>query len=413
MLFGVKMAAILFAAAVAFEASAQSARFPTNEAFTRYLGDNPRGFETDWSEGFNGVSHDETHWYLTQRRYLYRTPLSEPLNRDLKKTHYARLREISELEGYDHFGDISVYPTTGAAKYVLVPVDGAPKREARLALFSADERLRFLGSAGFPGQLDENGDGQAGFVAVDPDGRVYSMRNNGLCEKYAASPEDPGRGSCLRAYRPTWSRVGRETFELHVDPEIPLLDEVGKPIFLENLQGGAITPSGRVIYLLNGLTCRTSNRGLHAFDLETGRRLASSRTVEQFKFDYDCEGDLGSSTDVSLLSNQEPEGMTVWDLDVLPNPGGMRGQLHVMLMENEPFDRNSDKLWFKHYTNRIYVDAKRSGGDGSYDSAYGDLSEAAARAWDGSTVVIRGRYDRRARVNPRQPIRIESQPGSR
>jgi hypothetical protein len=345
------------------------------ELYTRYLGNAPSGFETDWSDGFNGITHDDSHWYLSQSKYLYRAPLARSLDRDLKRTGapYIRLEDLPPLENYGHFGDISYYESGGVG-HVLVPVDagvkagstveGSPvprftyeKLPAKLAIFRADRSLRFIAATDFPGQLGDDGDGQAGFVAVDGRGRVYSARNNGLCTHLArarARGANPLEASCLRRYSANWSALADEggrprAFALRFEREIRLLDDQGKPILLENMQGGAVAHGDRVIYLLNGLNC-SANEGVHAFDLETGRMRASSTTDTAFRFEHRCGG----------KRYEEPEGLTVWDLDGVPNPDGIRGQLHVVLMKNQ-LDANN--LWFKHYTTRTFVRDHRTESD--------------------------------------------------
>jgi hypothetical protein len=49
--------------------------FPTDEAYIRLMNDRPADFQADWTTDFNGVTHDDTHWYFTSKHTLYRVPL--------------------------------------------------------------------------------------------------------------------------------------------------------------------------------------------------------------------------------------------------------------------------------------------------------------------------------------------------
>ena len=76
--------------------------------------------------------------------------------------------------------------------------------------------------------------------------------------------------------------------------------------------------------------------GLHLFDMRTHRRIVRS-TNGSGSFNYEFHP--GGSTD------EEPEGLTYWDLDGRNVPG-IRGQLHAILLDN---DANGDDVYFKHY----------------------------------------------------------------
>jgi hypothetical protein len=348
--------------------------FPTDEAYLRYLGNNPSGVDADWTTDIEGISHDDTHWYLTQLNILYQVPLSQRLGGDIKDPdgrYRIQLYNVPELAGFKHFGDISVYQKSPTEKYVLVPVDHGGGQPATLALFRADETLAYVDSAPFPGQ-----DEDAGWVAVDSKGYVYSSKQDAPCSGSSSQ-------SCLRKYRVTWPGAGTR---LSLEPvaEIPLLDATGAPIRLSTIQGGVVTPSDRILYLTSGWTCDSVNTGLFAFDLESGLELARSRqdggASDLFRFEFDC------------FYHREPEGLTYWDLDGVDTPEGLRGQLHVLVLTNL-----SGQVFLKHYTGDLYVSASATGGDGRFGSPYGSLAEALAGGtpagtwplpWSGSTLVL-------------------------
>jgi hypothetical protein len=157
------------------------------------------------------------------------------------------------------------------------------------------------------------------------------------------------------------------------DPDVTLFDEVGAPLLLENLQGGEFSITGELLYLVA--------EGIHVFDTTTWRRvMKSSRTSGPFYFNWE-DGWLGY---------QEPEGMTIWDLDD-GQAYGVHGQLHVVLLDN---DTGTDEIWVKHYSHRIWVDGTVSGsGDGEWDNPFREFSSAAAAAWPRSEIRVKpGQY---------------------
>jgi hypothetical protein len=382
--------------------------FPTDEAYIRYLGNTPGSFAADWTTDMNGVTHDDTHWYFGGKDSLHRVPLSERIDRDLAVAGvpHVSIRDLTALTGYGHLGDISWYRHAGTG-YVLVPVDDGPDgAPPKLAIFRGDDSLALLHVLDIPGQM-RGSKGSAAFAAVDGAGRVYSV-GSGACSTC------PGGGpcSCLRRYTLDWSRVGSAAvygISLAFESEIPLRDAAGQPIQLTGWQGAVIAPSDRIVYVSNGYNCNTVNRGLHAFDLQTGRELARSgiRAYSLFRFQFDCElFDPAISTIDGKPGNQEPEGLTIWDLDDVPNRHGIRGQLHVLLLDNDLV--GNDHAFFKHYTGKLFVDPTGSStGTGRIDDPYASLDEALLErscprlaiapappcverpaAWSGSTLVL-------------------------
>jgi hypothetical protein len=396
----VPLAVLLGALFAASAAGAQDAAFPNDEAYLRYLGNEPGKFARDWTDNVNGVSHDETHWYFAQEEHLYRVPLSVSVDTQLRipvSPYYepdypwVALGGVPALDAYHHFGDISYY-AHGGRGYVLTAIDkGPPGEPPLLAIFRGDDSLALVHAVGIPDQLGSDGRGTAAFAAVDSQGRIYSM-GRGRCAN------DPD-ASCLRRYSLDWDAVAAGAVDglaLSLETEIPLYDANGQPILLGSLQGAVVTPSDRVIYLANGYNCGSVNRGLHAFDLATGRELArsSQSSDDLFRFQFDCEPTAGR---ISEVGNQEPEGLTYWDLDGIPNPDGIRGQIHVLVLDNDAY--GYDHVYFKHYSGRLYVDPAASSGDGGVGSPYPSIADALGRgatppshdrpaAWGGSTVVL-------------------------
>lgn len=105
----------------------------------------------------------------------------------------------------------------------------------------------------------------------------------------------------------------------------------------------------------------------------------STRGFGHFDFYYDP----------GFPTYEEPEGLTIWDLDVGRAPG-IRGQLHAMVSDN---DIEAGDIDFKHYTCTIRVDP--SGGctpgtqPGSPSCPFPTIAGAANLAWSGAEIRLR------------------------
>ncbi|MFQ6030150.1 MAG: hypothetical protein ACE5Q6_21970 [Dehalococcoidia bacterium] len=404
-------AIFLLTMAVITVAFAQSGSFPSYEAYLSYLGNSPYNKEGDWTDNAQGISHDEEgYWYITQKRLLYRVPLGQSLEGNIKnkpgvqRVHIDDIPQLADLN-YDHFGDISVFRLNESISYVLVPVDSGDE-DAVMAVFRADETLEYVGKGAFAGKDGAGGGSypdcnvgqgeQAGWIAADGDGFVYSSRNT---------------TTALRKYEVRWEQVESSTqpvddLLLECVDEIPLRDEIGGVLELENMQGGVVSPNNSLIYLTNGV-CGSTNAGVHVVNLRTGTRVARS-----------CQGGEGClfryQFDLCTLgyTHQEPEGITIWDLDDLVLQGAVAndvdGQLHILLLHNEI---DQDNIYIKHYSDRLYVDDDAgTNGNGRVQSPFNNLSDALDLAWDGSTIVlIAGNYPGSFIID--ENIRMEARTG--
>ena len=325
-------------------AGAWEGEFPTYEAYMDYTHSYPYAGEHDWTEEFQGLTHDADHWYLTQSKLLFRVPVWKDLDQDIKGDEGVDrifMENIPELwPDYNHFGDPCFYdPDESDAHpgYVLVPVTGEDKIRSGLAMFRADASLDLVDFELYP---EEGGqDHYAGWVAVGPEGLVYGSRND---------------IDVLQVYTVEWE-VLQNSGELHMDHvgTLPLFDENGiEPYEMNKMQGGVITASGEVIYLSAGVNdCEPDyNMGIFAFEMATGKLIARScQTGCFFRYQFECNNRW----------DEEPEGMTIWDLDDGRAPG-ISGQLHVSLLDN---DAGQDNVYIKHFTMRRYLEP----GDGIQD----------------------------------------------
>jgi hypothetical protein len=400
---------MLFSAATG---QAQDLHFPSYEAYVDFLRSYPYDVSADWTDNVQGLTHDDSHWFITQDKVLTKVPLSLSLDGNVKNKagvlttsltsipslingtchdgsspgnactsdgdcppllgpwpNFAVI-EKGECGNWHHFGDISYYSHEGEG-YVLAPVDSHPAGCPQLAIFRASN-LQFIRHVCIPGQLSTSGSGQAGWLAVDSRGLLYSSTNT---------------ATSIRTYALNWDNI-ETTAAPVLSGEIPLMNAQGAGKELRSMQGGVVSPERQVLYLSNGWEdCGNSSYGLHAFDISGGsnhgRQIiegCQGSCLFQFKFDSCVEILPGS-----LELNEEPEGMTIWDLEE-QGPNNIRGQLHVLLLNNSGAN---DNVFFKHYSSSLYVDGAASSGDGEYDTPFNDLADTFSAALSGMTIVIR------------------------
>jgi hypothetical protein len=327
------------------------------EAYYLYLGNYPSG-EPGWHENVQGLAHDNNNWFITQTLDLWKIPVTH----DLKSVSPSdpgvrriRLGDVPQLgvEDYNHFGDPSYYEFRGQG-YILMPVEGG--KHPAIAVFRADD-LGYVDHA----YLQEQS--KAGWCAVDSQGNVYSSN---------------GTITSVNKYGVQWDLLHNNgTLELAPLTSIDLLDETGVTVTIEQMQGGEISPSGELLYLVAGYYDHNRpSDGIHVFDLSTGRRVQRSTNGSGY-FNYE----------VHQGYNEEPEGLTIWDLDDGRAPG-IRGQLHVLLLDNDVFE--ADNIYMKHYTGTIYVDRTYTGEErGTPSKPFNTVGEANNLAWDGAQINIR------------------------
>lgn len=105
--------------------------------------------------------------------------------------------------------------------------------------------------------------------------------------------------------------------------------------------------------------------------------MRSRKGVYPFNYNYDD----------SFLTKEEPEGITIWDLDADRRAPGISGQLHVLLLDNDEPD--DDDVYLKHYTGTICVDRTYTGVEkGTPSEPFTTVGEANSYAWDGAQIKI-------------------------
>jgi hypothetical protein len=240
-----------------------------------------------YTNKLQGVAHDSSHWYMTNKARLRKIPA----RCDLEGPE-ACSRSVGipwQLRAYNHLGDLDY---SGGRLYV--PLEGSAPA---IGVFDAD--LNYVTHAPLPEASD------APWCAVNPvNGHLYTSSF---------------RTSLVREHRMTWSGA-----KLTLTPvaSIVLRDGAGKPLSLMRVQGGVFSPRGH-LYLVSDV----AGQGIKGFDLETGR--------QEVTIPVPFNGD-----------DEELEGVDIWDLDGGAIPG-INGQIHLQMIDHHWF--SDDDFYFKHY----------------------------------------------------------------
>ena len=268
----------------------------------QFINDYPYFRENGLSHECQGVCHDNDYWYFTQDGNIWKIPLSRDLNQKLDKDDPSiKFRKVG-----GHLGDLD-YAQIGSTGYLFIP-DMGNKSETFISIWEA-KNLRMV--AKFPIYQNNQRFESIGWCAI----------NNGY--KIDFSRLNPFMNPCGR---------------------LLLLDEAGNHLTLKDMQGGCFDNENH-LHLANGYWKNEDRdkQGIHIFEVQAEpsqlvqnvKRINKSNQKSGFKYKFDTSG-------------QEPEGITWWDLDNDSRaPAKERGQLHVILLDNDP--GGTDDLVFKHF----------------------------------------------------------------
>ena len=280
----------------------------SNSLFFKHYADYPSDIQRGWTEELQGVTHDDTNWFIVQKKRIWKIPLKVDLYSEINASDLSRgiltANFPEELHAeYDHLGDPDHFNGL-----LFVPVEKTESdMVARIACFDA-QTLQFIGSALLPEQGNH-----APWCAVNPgDGLLYSSSFDYVNE--------------LFAYRFT---LENDQLNITLDHRAGIKKENTNTLLMDGLQGGVFAVMHEEIFLF--LSSNNDDiRGIHAFSWPALRHI-------QFEF-IDTE---------YLTFGEEIEGITFWDLDG-GESDGIRGQIHLIELDNDSL--NSDDLkCFKHY----------------------------------------------------------------
>ena len=348
------------------------------EACYHYLGDYPSQLEAAWTYECQGLTHDATNWFISLNNaggpgvdphpQVWKVPVTQNLATLTSETPgipKVFIGDVPALAGYNHCGDPDYYEYLGTG-YLLLPVNvGSIKA---LAIFNASN-LTYVGVAGLAGGTS------SAWCAVDrasPEGFVYL-------------PYDFSGSNGVAKHRLVWADLPG-TVTLYPVDTIYVYDENGSQLHLPHNQGGEFTPSGELFYMVTGI-CDPDEKdphpdeeGIHVFDTRTWQRIKhSTRCSGYFNYCYDPYG----------IESEEPEGITIWDLDGAGAPG-ISGQVHVMLLDNDAYDY--DDVYIKHYRGYrdVYVNGLYPGPveDGTPPHPFRTVTAGVYEAWNGAVLHI-------------------------
>lgn len=381
------LAALLFLM-TAIPAAAQVSVLSNN--YQLYIGGFPQQ-ETPWSNDSQGVAHDDNHWFITQTTVIWKIPVGVDLRSASTTSPGVVRRSISiyaPLNGFHHLGDPVVYKFNGV-DYLLVPIEGAG-HPGSIAVFNC-ATLAYITHFALASQA-----GDAGWCAVDEYGVIYSSLQH---------------TTSLTSYVLDWPEL-QASGVAQVTPRIAemMRQENFQFLDLATMQGGEFGPGG-LLYLVSGFYDDSNGledrEGLHILEprtdaqgVVTWHRIAHSTrgTGGHFDFYYDP----------GFPTYEEPEGLTIWDLDDGRAPG-IRGQLHAFVSDN---DVEAGDIDFKHYTSTILVrpgiGCLPGAIPGTANCPFPTISGAASFAWNGGHLRIRsGSYPGPITINRRLRLTAE------
>lgn len=370
------------------------AEVPEEAPLIEYLGNHPHG-DLRWAELLNGVTHDDGHWYITGQYALWKIPVGMDLGAEHFRISFSVPTLPAEVSvigippelaalGYNHFGDLEE-----AGGFLFVPMEGG---EPAIAVFRASN-LEYLGLKRV-GQ-SQSGDSQteSPWIAFNPvDGLLYTSDNyidddrplyrysldlawlNATCGPRPTCDPPP---TCEAGQMCEGQQACEVELTCQVEESITLVDRWrifetdGSPLSLrlgKYIQGGDFTPSG-YLFLSNGKgndpfgpeDPEDRRVGIHLVNPE-GRIIADSFNPDKVCYYVECttcpfgvkhecgmrdpSGSFPFQFNPAAVVAQEPEGLDWWDLEDGAAPG-IRGQLHVLLLDNDLID--ADGVFFKHY----------------------------------------------------------------
>ena len=240
-----------------------------------------------YTNKLQGVAHDSSHWYMTNKAKLRKIPVRCDLGGPAACS--VRVGIPWQLGAYNHLGDLDYYDGR-----LYVPLEGSAPA---IGVFDAD--LNYVTHALLPNATD------APWCAINPvNGHLYTSSF---------------RTSVVREHRMTWSG---NNLTLTYVASIAVRDSAGNPLSLDRVQGGVFSARGN-LYLVSDV----AGHGIKGFDLETGR--------QQVSIPVQFNG-----------HDEELEGIDIWDLDGGQVPG-INGQVHLQMIDHHWL--RDDDFYFKHY----------------------------------------------------------------
>ncbi len=273
-----------------------------------YLGNFPANRRPGWSKELQGITHDESSWFIAQRDKLWKFPKEHDLNATVTKPSPGQgilmvtIPDHLRAMGYDHMGDIDCWDGR-----IYIPLENKRRTKGNMLMVFDAGSMEFLES--YP--LSKKYVGSASWVALDRGSGQIFMSNNVI-----------GKGSPIMIYSEV---AGVDVGRLKLEGAFYPRDGDGEPMTIERVQGGVISKDGKTLFLISDM----EEGGILAFDLESKRLIAHHIIDYKRRFPF----------------YEELQGVTIW-----PESGhGSKlfgGNLHVIMIDNDPCD---DDLYLKHF----------------------------------------------------------------
>jgi len=365
------------------------------EAYCLYHGAYPDDEEPFYSgeceNNTQGITHDDSNWFISQTYDLWKIPVQYDLGENgvspsAPGVIHVRLKNIKFSSGvavvdsgYFHIGDLSYYKG-----YLIAPIEANSPQPHAIFIFRG-VNLQYVDHVHLSGYKD------LGWVAVDLKGNLYTSRDF---------------SDYLEQWQANWDEFPTKPLQLKFKQQIKLIREDGSSFNSGHAQGGDFSSSSGLFYFLSGIfDSHDPDEGINVFDTQslsatTWQRVKRSYQGDDYQpfwyhFDPIC------FPDVPYIC-EEPEGLTVWDLDKVPNKhSSVKGQLHVVMLDNDATcdkgfndDENDnlkddDDITFYHYINTIYVNYTYGGDEtGEPHKPFNTVTEAYNVAWNGARIKI-------------------------
>lgn len=300
----------------------ESWQWPDSSDFIE-LTDFPDHAATPYSEDIQGVTHLDDQWILIPKaREVFVWPKNVDLGDD---TGYVSVSITNEQldEAYDHFGDCGAQNVDVNTWRVFSAIEG--KQPNVIGVFevslSPSLTITYEHSVVYPERQGLGGNSAPWCTYDAYNNRIYS------------SLFDPDNGVL-------------DVFFYEYDHTIPSLS--GKPDGMslrqndgqnitaiqdgfKRIQGGTTAARGH-LYLTCDNRDGPASRGIHGFDLVSGRRMVHILLPEGSPTNYDYE----------------IEGLTAWDVTQMNIPY-VSGVLHVTILDNDFAPGDLDEMTFKHF----------------------------------------------------------------
>lgn len=328
-------------------------------SYYKYLGGYPSSSECDWADDAQGIAHDDNNWFITQSHDIWKIPVEYDLrtvtNAPLDVLN-PELSEYPELAGYNHLGDPVVYKCSGT-DYLLLPLENENGLvQGAIAILRCTD-LSYVAHFALPDPplpLPPQAN-DAGWVAVrGSDGALFTSKQH-------VGPNVQAGHSGLRVYILDWALLHTSgVVDVFFQQEIPVFNEQGAPVEFKTMQGGEFAPGDKLLYLISGFLDdddeEAASEGIHVLETTNYWRVQhSTNGFGHFNYYYNPGFGLPCCLNPSCCTANEPEGLTIWDLDDGRAPN-ILGQVHALMLDNDAPAVDQGDVYLFHYTNVIRVD---------------------------------------------------------